>query len=34
MQEEIFAPVLPVMTYESVDDAIGFIAARDKPLAL
>lgn len=34
LQEEIFAPVLPVMTYENLDDAIGYITARDKPLAL
>jgi aldehyde dehydrogenase (NAD+) len=34
LQEEIFAPVLPVMTYDSIDQAIGYIAARDKPLAL
>ncbi len=34
MQEEIFAPVVPVMTYENLDQVIGYIAARDKPLAL
>jgi len=34
LQEEIFAPILPVMTYEDIDQAIGYIAARDKPLAL
>ncbi len=34
LQEEIFAPVLPVMTYETLDQVIGYIAARDKPLAL
>jgi aldehyde dehydrogenase (NAD+) len=34
LQEEIFAPVLPVMTYDSIDQAIGYIEARDKPLAL
>ncbi|WP_338467509.1 aldehyde dehydrogenase family protein [Novosphingobium sp. ZN18A2] len=34
LQEEIFAPVIPVMTYESIDQAIGYIEARDKPLAL
>jgi aldehyde dehydrogenase (NAD+) len=34
MQEEIFAPVLPVMTYETIDEVIAYIAARDKPLAL
>lgn len=34
LQDEIFAPVLPVMTYETIDQAIDYIAARDKPLAL
>jgi aldehyde dehydrogenase (NAD+) len=34
MQEEIFAPILPVMTYENIEDAISFISSRDKPLAL
>ncbi len=34
LQEEIFAPVLPVMTYDSLDEVIEYIEARDKPLAL
>ena len=34
LQEEIFAPILPVMTYDNIDQAIGYIEARDKPLAL
>jgi aldehyde dehydrogenase (NAD+) len=34
LQDEIFAPVLPVMTYDTLDQAIGYIEARDKPLAL
>ncbi|MGX7895070.1 aldehyde dehydrogenase family protein [Tsuneonella sp. HG222] len=34
LQDEIFAPVLPVMTYDSIDQAIDYIEARDKPLAL
>ena len=34
LNEEIFAPLLPVMTYETLDEAIGYIASRDKPLAL
>lgn len=34
MQEEIFGPVLPVVTYRSIDDAIAFINARPRPLAL
>ncbi len=34
LQEEIFAPLLPVMTYDTLDQVIGYIEARDKPLAL
>lgn len=34
LQEEIFAPVLPVMTYENLDEVIAHISGRDKPLAL
>jgi aldehyde dehydrogenase (NAD+) len=34
MQEEIFGAVVPVVTYTSIDEAIGFIADRPKPLAL
>ena len=34
LQDEIFAPVLPVMTYDTLDQVIGYIEARDKPLAL
>lgn len=34
MAEEIFGPILPVVTVDSVDDAIGFISSGDKPLAL
>ncbi|MEU1485972.1 aldehyde dehydrogenase family protein [Streptomyces sp. NPDC005752] len=34
MREEIFGPVLPIITVDGVDGAIGFINDRDKPLAL
>lgn len=34
MQEEIFGPILPIVTVGSADEAVRFIAARDKPLAL
>ena len=34
LQDEIFAPVLPVMTYDNLDQVIDYISARDKPLAL
>lgn len=34
MQEEIFGPVLPVITYRTFDEVITFIRSREKPLAL
>jgi len=34
LSEEIFGPVLPVVPYDSLDDAIAFIAKRERPLAL
>ena len=34
MQEEIFAPIVPVVTYTSIDEVIRHISGRAKPLAL
>lgn len=34
MQEEIFGPILPVLPVRDVDEAISFVNAREKPLAL
>lgn len=34
MQEEIFGPVLPIMTYRHVDEAIDYVNAHDHPLGL
>jgi aldehyde dehydrogenase (NAD+) len=34
MREEIFGPILPVITVDSVSEATGFITGREKPLAL
>lgn len=34
MQEEIFGPILPVLTWEKLDEAIEFVRSRPKPLAL
>ena len=34
MQEEIFGPVLPVVSYKTVDDAIAFVNADARSLAL
>lgn len=33
MQEEIFGPVLPIVRAENLEDAIGIIRRRDKPLS-
>ena len=33
MQEEIFGPVLPMITFENRDEAKRFVAEREKPLA-
>jgi aldehyde dehydrogenase (NAD+) len=34
MQEEIFGPIVPVLTYENLDEVIAYVAGRAKPLAL
>lgn len=34
MQDEIFGPVLPVVPYRTLDEAIAFVNARPRPLAL
>lgn len=34
MQQEIFGPLLPIFTYDRLEDALEWIAARPKPLAL
>ncbi len=34
MQDEIFGPVLPVKTYRSIDEAIDYVNAHDRPLGL
>jgi len=34
MQEEIFGPILPVLTYQNIDDVIIKIQSGQKPLAL
>ena len=33
MQEEIFGPILPILTYTKLEDAFDQIAAHEKPLA-
>lgn len=34
LREEIFGPVLPIVEYDNIDDAICYILDREKPLAL
>ena len=34
MQEEIFGPILPVLSYRSLDEAFTAIASKEKPLVL
>ena len=34
MQEEIFGPLLPILKYENLDEAINYINSKPKPLAL
>lgn len=34
MQSEIFGPILPIVAYKTLDEAIAFIQNRPKPLAL
>jgi coniferyl-aldehyde dehydrogenase len=34
MQEEIFGPILPVLAYGAIDEAIAYVNARPRPLAL
>lgn len=34
LQEEIFGPVLPIVTYETIEEALAFVNKRTHPLAL
>ncbi|CAM2993643.1 coniferyl aldehyde dehydrogenase [Vibrio rarus] len=34
MKEEIFGPILPIITYQTIDNAVEFINDRQRPLAL
>ena len=34
MQDEIFGPILPILSYDSIDSVIAYINAHDRPLAL
>lgn len=34
MKEEIFGPIFPILSYKSLEEALRFVEAREKPLAL
>ena len=34
MRDEIFGPILPIVTIKSIDDSIKYVNEGDKPLAL
>ncbi len=34
MQEEIFGPIMPILEYGDIDEAIAFVNQRPRPLAL
>lgn len=34
MQEEIFGPILPVISFQAIDEALAFVNRGEKPLAL
>lgn len=34
MEEEIFGPILPILTVDSVKEGIEYLNSKDKPLAL
>lgn len=34
MREEVFGPILPIVPYDTVDDAIAFVNAGERPLGL
>ena len=34
MQEEIFGPIMPILTYSSTEEVVRLLANKDKPLAV
>ena len=34
MKEEIFGPILPIITYSQIDEAIAYVNKKERPLAL
>lgn len=33
MHEEIFGPILPIMSFENIDEAVNYVNSKEKPLA-
>ncbi|WP_460220068.1 aldehyde dehydrogenase family protein [Psychroserpens sp. MEBiC05023] len=34
MNDEVFGPILPIKTYKTIDEVVGYINSKEKPLAL
>lgn len=34
LKEEIFGPILPILTYDALDECIAYVNSKDRPLAL
>ncbi|WP_419811669.1 coniferyl aldehyde dehydrogenase [Bacterioplanoides sp.] len=34
MQEELFGPIIPVLSYNSIDEAVNYVNSKSRPLAL
>ena len=34
MQDEIFGPILPIKTYQNIDEVLAYVNSRERPLAL
>lgn len=34
MEDELFGPILPIMTFESIEEAVNLINTKPRPLAL
>jgi aldehyde dehydrogenase (NAD+) len=34
MKEEIFGPILPIITFKTIDEAIGIVKGQEKPLVI
>lgn len=34
MQDEIFGPIMPILTYDSIEEVVDVITSKEKPLAL